>query len=356
MTQIGLIIGSGTGRELGNVFKQCVYRIAHILEREVEVVECTYEFKSYNALRNLDYKDIKQHIEQELNFLMHFYRNFYHSGGRAIFKTAINAETLYKFRRLGKAVKVVPILVPGMEKQILMVRDQMQGFYVNDECNLEGDKLHFTGSLTKDNLELIITFALTETKLILRNPFDVWIIYKHHLFANLIETWARSIHKEVHIYQPNHATELLFRYFREGDKDLLIITGNEVGDILHEVLMFHLGLGTRNTLYSKNVYLQDELRGLIEYQTVHGSADDVAGKGVVNPFATLRATGALLEDCLHEKGFTTTMENALKQAEKERIVTPDMGGNSTIFEVTEYVLSQFEKLLKGDIVHGTGKI
>ena len=140
-------------------------------------------------------------------------------------------------------------------------------------------------------------------------------MYKHHLFANIIEQWASEFLPECKIYQPNYATELLWRHFsanRSGN--LLLIMANEAGDILHEAILLHLGIGTRQTLFSKNVYLRSDLRNLVEYQTVHGSADDKAGRDLVNPAATLAALGNIIEEEIGIQDMTRFVSEAIKQA------------------------------------------
>jgi isocitrate/isopropylmalate dehydrogenase len=355
MTKIGVVIGSGTGRELAEVFKQSLIRIAKILGKQAEVIECKHEFKSYKELQGLPADQIERVVQSDLDALTDFYKEFYQDGGTAIFRTAINAETLYLFRRVAQAVKIITI--PLTSKTLLIVRDEMQGFYANNEYQISEYEIRFAGSFSQENFQRIVNFSLGEGERLLRKPFEVWIVYKHHLFANVLEKWARHALPQAKVYQPNHATDLLFQYLHSatGD-DLLMITGNEIGDILHEVLIFHLGIGTRNTLYSKNIYLHPDFQGLVEYQTVHGSADDLAGKGMVNPFATLRAVGAIVEEWLDEPGFSGKMNNALRQAENAGIVTPDIGGRSSTDAVVEYVLANVclgFKAVSGGKSHGT---
>ncbi|MGG7378438.1 isocitrate/isopropylmalate family dehydrogenase, partial [Escherichia coli] len=77
---------------------------------------------------------------------------------------------------------------------------------------------------------------------------------------------------------------------------------------------------------SRNVYLADAVAGLEEYQTVHGSADDIAGEGRVNPVATLRAAAAMLERHAGIEGASERMEAALEDVARAGVATPDMGG------------------------------
>lgn len=317
------------------VFKFALQRITSKLGKEVEVVDCEHEFRSYHRIFGSPLEDIKAVVEEDLAQLTEFYKEFHLSGGRAIFRTALNAETLYRFRAIGKAVK--SIYIPLAEKSILFVRDQMQGFYANESCEIDRETIRFSGSFSRDNFDKLARYSLAEAARTLRPELDVWIVYKHHLFANVIENWAHEVLPACRVYQPNHATQLLGEYMATSSgPDLLLITGNEVGDILHEVLIQELGLGTRSTLYSRNTYLHPELEGLVEYQTVHGSADNIAGQGSVNPLATLRAVAAFVEEQVGENGFVSTMDRAIGAVQSDY----DSGRLSSTSEVTEAVLKR----------------
>lgn len=317
MNKIGIVVGGGTGRELVEVFKRTLNKIMEISKKHIVIVECEHEFCTYESLRNHSFHQIEKIIHNELEILFSFYKKFYLSGGRVIFRTAINAETLYLFRKIGKAVKIIEI--PVKKKKLLVIRDETQGFYTNDNYKIEKEQIEFTGSFTKENFKLVINFALNEANKVLRKPFETWVVYKHHLFASVIQKWVGDISSNIQVYQSNHATELLFQDYFTSPKgnDLLIIVGNEVGDILHEVFLFSLKIGSRQTLYSKSIYLGDEFKNLIEYQTVHGSADDIAGKNIVNPTATLRALGDIAENVLGIDNFSHFMNRAINYAYKK---------------------------------------
>jgi tartrate dehydrogenase/decarboxylase/D-malate dehydrogenase len=342
---LGLIVGSGTGRELADVFTRCVNRIAELIGKKVEVVECGHVFKSYHSLLGLTDARIEEAVREDIVRLGDFYRKLYRSGGRAVFRTAINAETLYRFRGIGKAVKTV--YIPLQRKSLLFIRDEAQGFYTNDSWESDGAALRFCGSFSRNDFRDIAGFALGEANRVLRTPYDIWLVYKHHLFANLIESWTQDLFGHAEFFQPNHATDLLFQYLRGDEgRDLLLLMGNEAGDILHEVLIFNLGLGTRNTLHARNVYLHPDLAGLVEYQTVHGSADGIGGQGVVNPLATLRALGAFVEEQLHEAGFSALMEQAIEGAKRSGVVGCDAGGQSSTAQIADAVLAEVESRLR----------
>ena len=73
---------------------------------------------------------------------------------------------------------------------------------------------------------------------------------------------------------------------------------------------------------------------------VHGTAPDIAGKGIVNPIAAIRSAGLML----HHLGYVEPaqrIESAVVQALKSGVRTRDLGGNAG----TEEMVAAVEKLL-----------
>jgi isocitrate/isopropylmalate dehydrogenase len=312
MAKIGLVIGGGTGPELADVFKSTLNLVAKKRGIHLEIIECGHVFKTYADLKSIGIEESRVITASELEQLEAFYRRFYLEGGRVIFRTALNAELLYEFRKRYMSIKTFHFSVGN--KRILVIRDQMQGYYANDDYTVRDGLLSFKGSYKEELFRLIASSAINEAEKYLRKPFGIWVVYKHHLFGAVIEEWTKDTLPDAKICQPGHAIELLWRHTAssaENDGDVLLILGNEVGDILHEALIFMFGIGTRQTLFSRNVYLHKDIEGLVEYQTVHGSVDDLKGKDCVDPTATLRAVGAIVEEALQVGGFSNLMEKAI---------------------------------------------
>jgi isocitrate/isopropylmalate dehydrogenase len=79
------------------------------------------------------------------------------------------------------------------------------------------------------------------------------------------------------------------------------------------------------------------------FEPVHGSAPDIAGRGVANPIAMI-LSGAMLLRHLHEAGAATALERAVDRVlERGDARTPDLGGTSS----TEEVAAAIEEALRG---------
>ena len=71
---------------------------------------------------------------------------------------------------------------------------------------------------------------------------------------------------------------------------------------------------------------------------MHGSAPDIAGKGIANPAATLRSVALMLEHGLGRPEEARALDAAVDRA-LETTPTPDLGGSATTDEFTDAVLA-----------------
>jgi tartrate dehydrogenase/decarboxylase/D-malate dehydrogenase len=72
------------------------------------------------------------------------------------------------------------------------------------------------------------------------------------------------------------------------------------------------------------------------FEPIHGSAFDIAGKGIANPVATFWTAAQMLEH-LGEAGAAASLMRAVEEVTGNRVLTPDVGGQATTKEVTEAV-------------------
>lgn len=76
------------------------------------------------------------------------------------------------------------------------------------------------------------------------------------------------------------------------------------------------------------------------FEPVHGSAPDIAGKGVANPVAMILSAAMMLRH-LSEEDAAGRIEAAVTSViEEGRVVTPDMGGSATTREVAETIAAR----------------
>ena len=114
----------------------------------------------------------------------------------------------------------------------------------------------------------------------------------------------------------------------------VILTENTFGDILSDVAAGMCGgLGL-----AASASLGDGRPGIFE--PVHGSAPDIAGKGIANPAAMLRSVALLLRHAADEPELAAALERCGRRARWSQTPTVDAGGSATTAEFTASVLER----------------
>ena len=117
-----------------------------------------------------------------------------------------------------------------------------------------------------------------------------------------------------HMYVDNAAMQLV----REPKKFDVVVTGNMFGDILSDeaaMLTGSIGMLPSASLNARN-------QGL--YEPSHGSAPDIAGKGVANPLATILSAAMMLRYSLNQEAAAQRIESAVKTVLNQGLRTADI--------------------------------
>ncbi len=115
-----------------------------------------------------------------------------------------------------------------------------------------------------------------------------------------------------------------------GKFDVLVTT-NLFGDILSDEAAGIIG--SLGLCASANIGESHAL-----FEPIHGSAPDIAGKGIANPVGAIRSAAMMME-WLGEAQMARRIEAAVRQALEQGKKTPDLGGSCTTKEVTAAVVS-----------------
>ena len=149
--------------------------------------------------------------------------------------------------------------------------------------------------------------------------------------ANVLETFQfwKDVVTEVHQQYPD--VELSHMYVDNAAMQLVkapksfdvIVTGNMFGDILSDeaaMLTGSIGMLPSASLNSKN-------QGL--YEPSHGSAPDIAGKGVANPLATILSAAMMLRFSLNQEAAAKRIEAAVQKVLAQGLRTADIWSAGT---------------------------
>ncbi|HSF60924.1 MAG TPA: 3-isopropylmalate dehydrogenase [Gaiellaceae bacterium] len=156
--------------------------------------------------------------------------------------------------------------------------------------------------------------------------------------ANVLETsrlWRRVVHEVAADYPDVEVEDMLvdnaaMQLASDPEQFDVIVTENLFGDILSDLAAAMTGgLGL-----APSASLSDGGPGIFE--PVHGSAPDIAGRGIANPAAMLRSTALMLEHGLGRDAEARALEAAVDVALRET-PTPDLGGSATTAEFADAV-------------------
>ncbi|WP_374280269.1 3-isopropylmalate dehydrogenase [Novosphingobium sp.] len=160
--------------------------------------------------------------------------------------------------------------------------------------------------------------------------------------ANVLETFQlwRDVMIEVsreypdveltHMYVDNAAMQLVKN---PGQFDV-IVTGNMFGDILSD--QASMCVGSIGLLASAS--LAEGTCGL--YEPIHGSAPDIAGKGLANPMATILSAAMMLRHSFGREADAARIEAAVAKALGDGIKGGDLGGSHGTAEIGDAVLAR----------------
>ena len=122
-----------------------------------------------------------------------------------------------------------------------------------------------------------------------------------------------------HMYVDNAAMQLV----KAPKKFDVVVTGNMFGDILSDAAA--MLTGSIGMLPSAS--LNDKKQGL--YEPSHGSAPDIAGKGIANPLATILSAAMMLRFSLNQAAAADRIETAVKSVLAQGLRTPDIYSSGT---------------------------
>jgi tartrate dehydrogenase/decarboxylase/D-malate dehydrogenase len=117
----------------------------------------------------------------------------------------------------------------------------------------------------------------------------------------------------------------------------VVVASNLHGDILTDLagaIIGSLGMAPSGNLNPERNYPS-------MFEPIHGSAPDIYGKGIANPYGMF-LSGAMMLDFLGETEGAALITFAVKQATRRGLLTPDVGGTMTTAAVSKAVITQIK--------------
>lgn len=244
-----------------------------------------------------------------------------------------------------RPVKLLPGLsspIKNEEIDFVVIRENSEGEYCGRgeviAENTPKETVIQNSIFTRKGTERIIRYAfeyarrhelnkvLSATK---SNALNYSMVFWDKVFDEIAGEYKTMESSQMHI-------DALSGYFiMHPDKLQVVVASNLFGDILTDLGSAMLG----SIGISPSANLNPEGKFPSMFEPIHGSAPDIAGKGIANPLGTIWAVAMMLEHFNLAEESAMVMDAMIEVLSDGKIRTPDIGGTSTTTEVADAVIA-----------------
>ena len=225
---------------------------------------------------------------------------------------------------------------------LVMIRENTEGLYVGIEHYIKvGDDPRAAAEsialITRAGSERIVRYAFNyavkhgRKKVTLVHKANI-LKYSQGLFLDTGRMVARDYVGRIE-FEERIVDAMSMNLVLHPERFDVIVTTNLFGDILSDQisgLVGGLGLAPGANIGTNGAI----------FEAVHGTAPDIAGKGIANPGALVLAACMLLEhigDLDRAKRIRTALETTIREG---KVLTKDLGGNATTDQFTDAVIAK----------------
>ena len=223
-------------------------------------------------------------------------------------------------------------VVPGLD--MLMVRENTEGLYVEKERRY-GDLAIADAVVTRRACERIARVALEQAR---RRRKRLAVVHKANVLPMTSGMFLETVMEIAREYPDVETYDVIvdaaaMRLVRDPESFDVLVSTNLFGDILSDLMA---GLtGGLGVAPSANVGERYAI-----FEPVHGSAPDIAGKGIANPTATM-LTAAMMLDHLGLRDIAERIDDAVSYVLEHGPVTGDLGGDADTERFTDAVIAAY---------------
>ena len=194
-----------------------------------------------------------------------------------------------------------------------------------------------TGVFSRKGTERIIRYAFelakkekkSLTSISKGNALNYSMVFWDSIFAEVSKDYPEV---ETHSYLVDAASMF---FVKDPKRFEIVVTSNLFGDIITDLgAAIAGGMGL-----AAGANLNPERKFPSMFEPIHGSAPDIAGKGIANPLASIWSASQML-DFFGYADWAEKLLGAIEQLMVEgEMLTPDMGGNASTSEVGDAVVN-----------------
>ena len=228
------------------------------------------------------------------------------------------------------------------EIDMLFVRENSEGEYAGSGAWLYKDQPNEVviqnGVFSRHGCERVIRYAFelareqkkTLTSISKGNALNYSMVFWDQIFAEVAKEYPDV---ETHSYLVDAAAMFMVK---DPKRFQIVVTSNLFGDILTDLgAAISGGMGL-----AAGANLNPERKFPSMFEPIHGSAPDIAGKGLANPLATVWSVSQMLDFFGYEKWGARVLEIIEEMLVEGSVLTPDLGGKATTKEVRERVVEK----------------
>jgi len=177
----------------------------------------------------------------------------------------------------------------------------------------------------------------------------VTLVHKSNAVPNTGRLWQEVFQQELVAYSGLTASEeyvdsFCHNFVRAPSRYEGVLASNLFGDIISDIgaaLMGGLGLAASASICPETGF------GLFE--PVHGSAPDIAGQGVANPYAAAMSMALMLDHFEHAEP-AAVLRRCVAEVDRTADATPDLGGSGT----TDRFMAAVIRRMNSEVPTGKG--
>lgn len=224
--------------------------------------------------------------------------------------------------------------VPGLD--MLMVRENTEGLYVEKERRY-GDVAIADAVITRHASRRIAHVALAQAR---KRRKRLAVVHKANVLPLTSGMFLETVMDVAKEYPDVETYDIIvdaaaMKLVRDPESFDVLVSTNLFGDILSDLMA---GLtGGLGIAPSANVGERYAI-----FEPVHGSAPDIAGRGISNPTATM-LTAAMMLDHLGLRDAAANIDAAIDKVLVSGPVTADLGGKATTEEFTDAVIAAYSQ-------------
>jgi homoisocitrate dehydrogenase len=230
-----------------------------------------------------------------------------------------------------RPAKTRPVAGSFQNVDMLMVRENTEGLYVEKERRY-GDVAIADAVISGFASSRIANVALVQAR---KRRKSLAIIHKANVLPVTSGLFLETSLAAAKQYPDVQSYDIIvdaaaMKLVRTPEQFDVLVTTNLFGDILSDLmagLVGGLGIAPSGNIGEKYAI----------FEPVHGSAPDIAGKGIANPTATILTSVMMLEH-LGEYETAQRIDNAVNTVLSEGPHTPDLGGKATTSELADAVI------------------